>query len=210
MFHSRISGRTSGASRSPFLTWWIWSSAAELSAFHSPLRRWEIPRFLLARLRDSQISSLVMSASRCPYSPWCASPVSHSTSTSLVINLLAQHLSNNNQAAQRLERIDPLIIPGYEELGYLAAGNKVWGKSHLKSSRPQMIKKASEWSPRSSCFTLSPAVVRILLWFVKNVAPFSPGWSTFFRANPLSILLCFVPPGQSKGWVLSRKRTPHC
>jgi len=34
----------------------------------------------------------------------------------------------NLSAAQRLERIDPLIIPGYEELGYLAAGNKVWGK----------------------------------------------------------------------------------
>ena len=69
-----------------------------------------------------------MSASRSLYSPWCVSPVSHSISTFLVINLLAQHLSNNNQAAQRLERTDPLIIPGYEELGYLAAGNKVWGK----------------------------------------------------------------------------------
>ncbi|CAG5096379.1 Oidioi.mRNA.OKI2018_I69.XSR.g14589.t1.cds [Oikopleura dioica] len=34
----------------------------------------------------------------------------------------------NLSAAQHLERIDPLIIPGYEELGYLAAGNKILGK----------------------------------------------------------------------------------
>ena len=32
-------------------------------------------------------------------------------------------------AADKLEEIDRDAIPGYEELGYRAAGNKRWGES---------------------------------------------------------------------------------
>jgi amino acid permease len=34
----------------------------------------------------------------------------------------------NLTAAEELNRIDPIIIPGYEELGYYAAGQRRWGK----------------------------------------------------------------------------------
>ena len=82
-----------------------------------------------------------MLASQWPYSLSCVSPAVRSISTFRVINSRAHHLSNNNQAAQHLERIDPLIIPGYEELGYLAAGNKILGKSFFRKSFFSIVKQ---------------------------------------------------------------------
>jgi len=46
-------------------------------------------------------------------------------STVIVIAMTSQYF--NLSAAEKLEQIDPDIIPGYEELGFLAAGNRRWG-----------------------------------------------------------------------------------
>jgi hypothetical protein len=37
------------------------------------------------------------------------------------------------KAARELESLDPSIIPGYEELGYLATGQRRWGKLAVSS-----------------------------------------------------------------------------
>lgn len=52
-------------------------------------------------------------------------------STVIVIAMTSQYF--NLSAAEKLEQIDPDIIPGYEELGFLAAGNRRWGKLAVSS-----------------------------------------------------------------------------
>ena len=56
-------------------------------------------------------------------------------STVIVIAMTSQYF--NLTAAEKLEQIDPDIIPGYEELGFLAAGNRRWGEFQL-SSHPDL------------------------------------------------------------------------
>lgn len=52
---------------------------------------------------------------------------------SLVVTIAMTTQYFNLTAAEEMYRIDPIIIPGYEELGYLAAGRRRWGKLAVSS-----------------------------------------------------------------------------
>ena len=57
-------------------------------------------------------------------------------STVIIIAMTSQYF--NLSAAEKLEQIDPDIIPGYEELGFLAAGNRRWGELSMDESERSM------------------------------------------------------------------------
>ena len=73
-------------------------------------------------------------------------------STVIVIAMTSQYF--NLSAAEKLEQIDPDIIPGYEELGFLAAGNRRWGKSKLKFIKSRRSRKTVHFQLKNLIFGL--------------------------------------------------------
>ena len=55
-------------------------------------------------------------------------------------------------AAEKLNQIDPYIIPGYEELGYYASGKRRWGEFSFTPSCIKTGLSRKRWLLVSACF----------------------------------------------------------
>ena len=55
-------------------------------------------------------------------------------------------------AAEKLNQIDPYIIPGYEELGYYASGKRRWGEFYFTPSCIKQLGLSKKMMLVSACF----------------------------------------------------------